>query len=202
MASFAKGAVPFYSQKWDLAKWKESGFDSFEDAQYWEKSSCGVLCLKMAVDTFLLSRGEPVSVPIVEYIKRGVEIGAYKDSVGWSHEGLARLVKVFGFSAVNRGRVSATELRETLKRGSLPTVSIKWAFEVDKSLKEKLLFWKKLGGHLALVVGYGEEFGQKGFYVHHTSILEDYNWPNRFVSEQVFIQAFTGRCVVVGSKVQ
>lgn len=129
--------MPFYLQKWDLSQWQNLGFESFEDAQHWEKSSCGILCLKMTIDAHLLTKAKSLSLSIAEYIKKGVAIGAYIDSVGWSHNGLAQLTKEFGFEAFNRKRVSAAELREALKQNFLPIVSIKWAFEDYKSLKEK-----------------------------------------------------------------
>lgn len=192
--------VPFYPQKWDLSQWKDLGFESLEDAKYWEKSSCGILCLKMAIDGFLSGQGKLFSPSIAEYIKKGVEIGAYKDSVGWSHNGLARLAKEFGFSADNREGVSLAELREALKQNFLPIISIKWAFENYKTLREKILFWKKFGGHLALVVGFEEENGKlKGFYVHHTSIRSEYNWQYKFLPLQKFEQGFTGRCIMIKS---
>jgi hypothetical protein len=190
--------VPFYPQKWDLSQWKSLGFESFEDAKYWEKSSCGILCLKMAIDAFLHLKAEHLSLSIAQYIKKGIEIGAYKDSTGWSHGGLVRLAKEFGFSGINRENVSVIELREALKQNFLPIISIKWAFENYKTLKEKILFWKKIGGHLALVVGFEEENGKlTGFYVHHTSLRPEYNWQYKFLPLEKFEHGFTGRCVYI-----
>lgn len=195
-----KMEVPFYPQKWNLSEWQKLGFESFEDAKYWEKSSCGILCLKMAIDGFLSAQAKPLSPSIAEYIKKGVEIGAYKDSVGWSHNGLARLAKEFGFSADNREDVSVAELREALKQNFLSIISIKWAFEDYRSLKEKILFWKKFGGHLALAIGFEDEEGKlKGFYVHHTSLRPEYNWQAKFLPLEKFEQGFTGRCIMIKS---
>ena len=195
-----KTEVPFYSQKWDLSQWQKLGFESFEDAQYWEKSSCGILCLKMAIDGFLSAQAKALSPSIAEYIKKGVEIGAYKDSVGWSHSGLADLAKEFGFFANNREGVSPAELREALKQNFLPIISIKWAFEDYRSLKEKILFWKKFGGHLALAIWFeDEEEKLKGFYVHHTSLRPEYNWQSKFLPVEKFEQGFTGRCIMIKS---
>lgn len=192
--------VPFYSQKWDLSQWQKLGFENFEDAKYWEKSSCGILCLKMAIDGFLLTQAKPLSPSIAEYIKKGLEIDAYKDSVGWSHNGLARLAKEFGFSADNREGVGAAELREALKQNFLPIISIKWAFEDYRSLKEKVLFWKKFGGHLALAIGFEDEEGKlKGFYAHHTSLRPEYNWQAKFLPLEKFEQGFIGRCIMIKS---
>ena len=87
-----------------------------------------------------------------------------------------------------RENISVTDLKQFLDNGALPIVSIKWAFKPTKTLKEKLLFWKKSGGHLALVVGYEE----KGFYVNHTSITEGFNWENRLIPLDEFKKGFTG----------
>lgn len=190
--------TPFYPQKWDLSRWQDLGFESLEDAKYWEKSSCGVLCLKMAIDGFLQELNKPRSPSISGYIKKGVKIGAYKDSTGWSHSGLVDLAKEFGFLAVAPKNIEPNELLEILKQNFLPIISIKWAFENDRTPKERILFWKKLGGHLALVVGYKNDGGKlKGFYVHHTSILAEYNWRYKFVPIEKFKKGFTRRCIII-----
>lgn len=190
--------TPFYPQSWDLSQWKKLGFENYADAQYWEKSSCGILCLKMAIDGILLAQERPLSPSIAEYIKKGVEIGAYQDSTGWNHGGLVRLAKEFNFEAVSREHVSADELCEALKQNSTSIISIKWAFEDKKSLRDKFFFWKKIGGHLALVVGFEDEGDVlQGFYVHHTSILPEYNWQNKFVPLEKFERGFTGRCIII-----
>jgi hypothetical protein len=192
-----KMEVPFYSQKWDLGRWQELGFESFEDAEYWERSSCGILCLKMAIDAFLLNQDRPFSPSIDKYIRKGVEMGAYHDSTGWSHDGLVRLANEFGFSAIRRGNVGAAELQKALEEGYLPIVSIKWAFDGRRTLQEKILFWKKVGGHLALVVGFEGSENPEGFHVHHTSIRSAYNWPDRYLTVAEFEKGFTGRCILI-----
>jgi hypothetical protein len=195
-----KTAMPFYSQKWELDQWQELGFESFEEAEYWERSSCGVLCLKMAIDAFLSEQGRPSSPSIDEYIRKGVEIGAYEDSTGWSHDGLVRLANEFGFFATRHGNVSAAELQKALEEGCLPIVSIRWAFERSRSLKEKILFWKKVGGHLALVIGFKGGEKLEGFFIHHTSIRPAYNWPSRYFPVAEFKRGFTGRCICIKPK--
>lgn len=193
--------TPFYPQKWELSKWKELGFESFKDAEYWEKSSCGVLSLKMAIDSFLLKQGKSLSPSIAVYIKKGIEINAYTDLVGWIHKGLAQLAREFGFEAVDC-RADAKKIYSFLKENSLPIISIRWAFKNNKSLREKIMFWRKSNcGHLALAVGFEEENGRlKGFYVHHTSIIPEYNWQYRFIPIKEFKKGFTGRCIAISSK--
>jgi D-alanine-D-alanine ligase-like ATP-grasp enzyme len=68
----------------------------------------------------------------------------------------------------------------------------------EKPLREKLLFWKKYGGHLATVVGYkGNDEKPEGLYVHHTSIKPEYNWHFRYITVEEFETGFTGRSIII-----
>lgn len=194
-----KTHVPFYPQRWELSKWKELGFKNLDDAQHWQDSSCGILCLKMAMDGYLSSQSKPLSPMISDIIKKGVKIGAYNDSVGWSHSGLVRLAKEYGFSAQNFAKTRESDLKQALTDGSLPIISTKWAFKKTKTLKERLLFWKKYGGHLVIVIGYKDDKAGnlEGFYVHHTSTTDGYNWKAKFIPLRQFKQGFTGRFIKI-----
>ena len=186
--------VPFYSQCWDLDAWKDLGHESREDAEYWQRSSCGILCAKMVMNGL---REGSVQHTVKELIDIGVAKGAYADATGWSHDGLVNLIQSFSFEA-QRGSFSVEALRSALASGTLPIVSIKWAFQNTKTLKERILFWKKYGGHLAVLVGYEEENGRlTGFYVHHTSKILEQNWEARFVPLRKFLKGYTGRGILV-----
>ena len=186
--------VPFYPQKWKLDDWKELGFASYEDAEYWERSCCGILCLQMAVEYFCGTKFRTVDL-----IKQGQTLGAYTDAHGWSHDGLVHLAERIDMKATRENR-KVTALAEHCKSGGLACISIKWGFLSRKSTKEKLFFWKKYGGHLALVVGVEMEKEKvTGFYVHHTSIRETYNWEMRFVPVKDFRRGYTGRCILISA---
>ncbi len=191
-------AVPFYSQHWDLDAWQAMGYKNREEAQYWERSCCGILCIKMVMDAFLRQHDKPLTPTIKEIIDIGVNQGAYEDISGWSHHGLAALVKSFGF----RGEaipMTTQDLKNYLNNNSLAIVSIKWGFDTaNKSLKEMILFWKKYGGHLAVVTGFEEENGGiTGFYVHHTSKIKEQNWQDRFIEIEKFKKGYTGRGILI-----
>ncbi|MCR4313681.1 MAG: hypothetical protein NUV84_00335 [Candidatus Uhrbacteria bacterium] len=189
--------VPLYTQCWDLDAWQDLGYANREDAEYWQRSSCGILCVKMVMDGL---REGAVPHTIKELIDIGVANGAYADATGWSHDGLVELLQSFSFVA-QRGSFSVGALREALASGALPIVSIKWAFQNTKTLKERILFWKKYGGHLAVLVGYEEERGHlTGFYVHHTSKIFEQNWEARFVPLKKFLKGYTGRGILVGQE--
>lgn len=181
--------IPFYPQIWDLDSWNELGFSSREEALYWQNSSCGILCLKMAIEGLLDSEIDT----IFELIQKGEQIGAFSDPIGWSHVGLAQLAGQYGVEAYARESIAEDEMKHILHHGGLVIVSAKWAFRLHKTLKEKVLFWKKSGGHLVLVTGYNE----KGFIVNHTSITPGYNWQQKCIPFSVFRLGCTGRGVVV-----
>ncbi|MCR4277851.1 MAG: C39 family peptidase [Candidatus Berkelbacteria bacterium] len=179
--------VPLYSQSWDLDEWKKLSFESYEDAEYWQRSCCGILCMQEIAAFF---NQETYSTP--ELIKRGIKLGGYSDELGWRHDGLVKLAESLDLHAQTK-IMSKDELRGALDNNKLPIVSIKWAFKPTKTFKEKLLFWKKYGGHLAVVVGYDE----KGFYVNHTSKIAEQNWKCRLVPFGQFGASYTGRSVLV-----
>lgn len=192
-----KHKIPFRSQKWNLNNWQQLGFKSYEDAEYWERSSCAILCLKMIMDSIYPENTKPISA----IINKGLELNAYTDKSGWSHKGVVKIAEHYGLKAMAYEKLKPKDIKDTLREGSFVIVSIKWAFENYKTLKEKILFWKKYGGHLALVVGYKEGNGKlEGFYVHHTSIRPEYNWENRFIPLDKFTGGFTGRGIIVNDK--
>lgn len=188
--------IPFYPQDWDVTKYREMGFVDQVECEYWKNSSCGVLCLKMAVEGL----GGPVW-PIKKYIDKGMELGAYSHERGWSHIGLAKLGNTFDFDCQNFEGVSMAELGEYVMLGSLVIVSIPTAFRKSEQLIDRIKFWRKPGGHLCLVRGVKYENDQiQGFEVNHTSINPDLNWENRLVDIDLFSQVYTGRVIVCAKK--
>jgi hypothetical protein len=187
--------IPFYSQIWDLDRWTELGFKSREEASYWQDSSCGVLCLKMAIEGLSEKKIDPISM----IIARGLENNAYTHTHGWSHSGLTSMAKSYGISAYADKHLNENKLKELLDCGHLIIVSIKWAFEEEVTLRDLLLAWRKRGGHLALLIGYR---AGEGFIINHTSTAPGYNWEGQVIPFEKFKTGFTGRGVVLGPKIK
>lgn len=182
---------PFYPQVWDLGNWHSLGFKNESDANYWQDSSCGILCIKMGIEGITNSTIDPISV----MIKKGLELNAYTHEKGWDHQGLVRLASYYGVEACAASNLDEDELVRLVDTGCAVVVSVKWAFIPTKSFLEKIFPWKRRGGHLALVVGYD----QQGFYVNHTSTDKDYNWERKLIPFDRFQKAFTGRGVVLSA---
>lgn len=179
--------VPLFSQHWDLDNWEKLGFDSWEDAEYWQRSCCGILCIQQIASFF-----NQTTYSTTKLIETGQKLGGYSDETGWKHEGLVQLALEIGLKA-ERQTMTPRDLQQALDNKKLPIVSVKWAFKNNKSLKEKLLFWKKYGGHLAVVVGYNDA----GFYVNHTSKIAAENWKARLIPFDQFATGYTGRAILV-----
>lgn len=184
--------VPFLPQAWDFDQYESLGFSSYNEAEHWAANSCGGLCLLMAVNYL-----QKQKITIGEFIRRGLTLGAYAEPAGWQHAKMIHLAKQYGLQA-EFGTYSATQIADHLHQGRLVIVSIKWAFENKKSWREQVLFWKRYGGHMALVVGMrGNRQNLEGFFVHHTSTSPANNWKNRFIPIKIFLGGYTGRAVVV-----
>lgn len=185
--------VPFRSQSWELDHWQKLGFVSREDARYWECSSCGVLCLGMAAEYFGINRSTK------ELIDQGLALGAYTDAAGWSHAGLVELALKIGLDAKQQ-TLTLVDLQKAIDGNKVPIVSVKPGFRIDKTLKERILFWKRYGGHLVTVVGYRVENNQlSGFFVHHTSSGGN-DWQGQLIPLKTFRRSFSGRGIVVGNE--
>lgn len=189
-----KNNVPFYRQDWNVENWKEMGFVDRNECEYWKNSSCGVLCLKMAIEGL---SGKVSSV--ADYIDVGLKMGAYNRIKGWTHDGLTKLANIFGRSAKKVENQKLIDIVKYLDGGSLVLASIRNSFR-ERNLIEKIIFWKKNGGHLCLVIGYkkGKDDKITDFIVHHTSIYSKKNWKSKLIDVNKFDDAFTGRMVVVG----
>lgn len=182
--------VPFRSQSWELEHWQKLTFASREEARYWERSSCGVLCLGMAAEYFGMKRSTK------ELIDQGLVLGAYTEAAGWSHAGLVKLAHAIGLDAKQQ-TFTLIDLQKAIDENQVPIVSVKPGFRTDKSLKERLLFWKRYGGHLVTVVGYKLEQGHLfGFFVHHTSSGGN-DWQGQLIPLETFRRSFSGRGIVV-----
>lgn len=184
--------VPFYPQAWRLSRWRQEGYVSKEDMSYWQDSSCGVLCLEMVIEYFTHQQ-----IPTRELIQKGVKLGAYTDASGWRHQGLVDLGKTYGLTGEAQP-MTVEDIARAIDRGSLVIVSIRPNFRGPRTLIEWLKFWKRRGGHLAVIVGARWQ-GQRpvGLYVHHTSSLAALNRPKRYLPLRRFSWGYTGRAITL-----
>lgn len=78
----------------------------------WQYRSCGVVSLLILMEAL---NPETSTTPDL-LVKEGLELGAYKEGVGWYHAGLARLATAHGFTSTNKdwSQLPSTEARSLL----------------------------------------------------------------------------------------
>ena len=184
--------VPYYSQITDTKNPK------------WKKDACGITTLKMILDYY-----SPTNLSIDELYQKGLDLGGYKEGVGWYHHSLAQLAKKFGYKAITKSWNIPTEsLKKLNARGfSKKDIEILVKQQLDEgiySLKQAIganhpviisvpKGLKKGGsGHLIVIIG----FDNKGFVVHDPfdgeKIHIDFNkfkdvWSGRFWTRRAIL---------------
>ena len=84
--------VPYFSQRLYAENYKTEGFPDMDTALSWSKRLCGLACLKM-----IIAHHSPKNEPtLFHLLQEGLAIGAYKDGVGWVHNGLIQLANQYG----------------------------------------------------------------------------------------------------------
>lgn len=154
--------VPYRSQHLDV-----------EDKD-WQSRSCGILCLKMAMDFYYKDDKE-----IMELIKIGISKGGHSSS-GWKHDVLVQMAKDAGLSSFRKeykedeGK-GVEDIFNFLKNGNPVLVS------VVKNFSERDKF------HMVLLTGFEDENNKiKGFYYHDPDSIDREEGKHKFVPIETF----------------
>ncbi len=176
--------VPYYSQIKDTLNPK------------WRRDACGITALKMVLDFY-----KPTGLSIDELYQKALDMGGYKDEVGWYHHILAQLAKKFGYLAITKSWNMPTESLARLKERGFSREDIDILNKLQ--LEESIFSIKhdienchpiiisipkgfKLGGsgHLAVVIG----FDDKGFIVN-----DPFDGQEIPISYEKFREVWSGR---------
>lgn len=167
-----------HPQRFDVARWREHGFESEADSRLWSDRACGIACVAMLLEHFT---GTPAKVH--DLLHEGRELGAYSPR-GWIHAGLARLVRRQGIGAeatqIDPEHTSDL-LGEALAEGPV-IASVTLALPTDGSR----------GGHLILLTGLTRAPGE---VVVHFRDPSTWGEQNTWVDWDRFAASFTGRVV-------
>ncbi len=196
--------VPFYSQIYDIKK------------KNWQNRACGVVCLKMIVSFY---DKKYKSKPVEEFIKKGLELKAYKKGEGWYHFGLAKIARKWGFQGWYRKWILAdkdkknckekglskkeiNEIEEQLLKEGINSLyqSIKNRHPVVVAVPKK--FKKGESGHLVVLTGIKNWDDGKctGFYFNDPYNPNGEEKKNIFVSYNKFINIWSKRAVFIKPK--
>ncbi|MBM3255891.1 MAG: hypothetical protein FJZ04_00245 [Candidatus Moranbacteria bacterium] len=185
--------VPFVTQLYDTDNYQILGFKDLAEAEHWSKRDCGIVCIEMAVRFFL----PDLKIRTKELINMGLQIHAYKENVGWIHDGLVEIATRLGLKASRESIGGDLEkIKNHLEENRLVIASISHGFEVGKEYKEEngSVYIVPRGGHLAVIFGITEKLGKiKSIYLHHPSPYKTYSWKNYSVSANKFMGSFSER---------
>lgn len=174
--------IPYFSQ---LSKheWRKRGFKDAEEAVSWENRSCGIACIKMVLEMHDQHKG----ILFADLIKEMEEKGVYKEGIGCIHQGIADELTGRGIESERIKIEKIEELKDLLDQGNICIVS------VGPGLSEG-----RKSGHLVPAIGYVEEDGKIiSIIIHHTSSYEGWQWPEKEIDIERFINHFSGNGIRV-----
>lgn len=183
--------VPFFQQEITEENYSQNGFDSYEEAKHWERRSCGVICLKMVINFFYPN----LKVSTKELIGMGLEKNAYKEKLGWIHQGLVDLGGEYGLEG---GRESVEEniekIRDHLVNKELVLASVAYGLKVGRKYTKSdgSARVARRGGHLVVIYGVVEKNNKvEKLFLHHTSPQSSYEWANFEIDRSEFLECFS-----------
>ncbi len=174
--------VPFFTQLMTESNYESDGFSSFNEADFWRKRICGIVCAKMVIAHFTHQ-----IIPLRTLLNLGLEKKAYMSGVGWIHKGLADIAAHYYLIATCRSvGQDLTEIEDSINSGALVIASVSDGFNPFKQ-----------GGHLTLIIGNKTN----SFMVHNPSRESGYQWPNYEISKENFLKSFSvrGNVVIISS---
>ncbi|MDD3679105.1 MAG: C39 family peptidase [Patescibacteria group bacterium] len=161
--------VPHYAQYIDV------------DDDFWQSRSCGIVSLGMILDYY------GIEVPIAELIKKGKELGGYIKNVGWKHDSIVDLARIYGFKCNRTEEEKIENLLKSIEKDEPVIISIHKKFNTNN------------GGHLAVLTGY--YYNEKdneliGVYI-NDPIGFPYKFKNQFVKIETFMQGWKKRAIYI-----
>ena len=194
--------VPFFSQRLNEDNFQKEGFENFEEARYWSERICALACLKM-----ILKKYSPDShISLAELLKKGNEIGAYREDVGWLHDGIANLAAVYGLFTKKESIGSNLEkIGKHILQDELVIASVSVGFEAGKVYpgEDGSVYVVPRGGHLVVVFGVEVKNGKiEKLKLHHPSSEKEYEWPNFEIDRTDFLKSFSkaGNIIIFRNK--
>ena len=180
-------------------KWRDLGFDSIEEYSFWAQRLCGLVCIKMVMDSLKPELSESIGSLTKKAVERGGYI-IYDESrifvdKGWFYAPLIELVKEYGLSGAVCNPLNENELCINVIENSFSIVSVQPGvirFDIEKCPSDKK------GGHLVVITGFKWDKEQcLGFYIHNPSGRKVSTQENAFIPIERFREAFASKGLVI-----
>jgi hypothetical protein len=182
--------IPFYTQRLDAQNYVVEGFPTVSEAEHWSERVCGLACVKMAIAGFT---GK--TIPLYELLQQGLKMNAYKEDLGWVHQGLVDIAK---HHSLRGGRESIKDdlgkIYAHLKKGEIVIPSVSPGLEGGKvyHLKSGKDYVVPRGGHLVVIYGATvKDHKVASLTLHHPSSEKEYEWKSRALTADEFMKSFS-----------
>ena len=195
VAAFVHGERPIESDP----SWASYGARSPEEYAHWALRSCGVVCVKMAVEG-LSGRSHGT---VMDWVGAGLELDGYLRErrrerpveKGWKHAALAELARRRGYHAELAADLTLSDLSGHIRADRLIIASVSSELGEDAPLTRR-------AGHLILLYGYHtDRFGLITHLIaHNPSGRTEALRQGARIPAARFEQGFSGRGIVVGRR--
>lgn len=177
--------------------WADYGAASPQEYAHWAMRSCGVVCVKMAVEGIT---GKSYGT-VMDWVKAGLALDGYitdrrtdrPAEVGWKHSKLAQLAIERGCRADLVASQTLTDLAEHIRAGRLLIAS------VTSELGENVPLTRR-NGHLVVIYGLAlNEQAVVNVILHNPSGRTPALQAGALIPAERFAAGFSGRGIIVGA---
>lgn len=194
----------FLDEKHSLTEdpnWAAYGAETPSEYAHWALRSCGVVCVKMAVEGLL-------SLPprsVMAWVKEGLDLDGYLTTIredrpgevveiGWKHIALAALAERHGLAARLVADQTTADIARYVQSGAVLIASVSSQLGTDASITRE-------GGHLVVMTGIQIEENQvTAMRLHNPSGRRADLQAHALIDVARFEAAFSGRGVLIQRK--
>jgi hypothetical protein len=178
-------------------RWNEYGTASPEEYAHWAMRSCGVVCVKMAVEGLAGITPRPV----MDWVREGLAIDGYLTEIradrpveiGWKHAALADLAKRHGLQTELAAHLTVDDAAAHLEADRLIIASVTSELGEDAPITRR-------NGHLIVVYGAAldSQGGVESVFAHNPSGRRPELRAGASIPVGRFKEGFSGRGIVIG----
>jgi hypothetical protein len=172
----------------DDPKWRDFGFKTRADYEFWSWRLCGLMCFRVALNTLGAMQNETVAA----LTAKGAALGGYDTArdKGWFYAPLIKLAKQYGVDGKIYGRLSLEEIAVGVLDKHFTVASVHP--DVIRGDLSKNPHDGK--GHLVLVTGFRYKQNHiAGFYIENPSGRKRSTQHRAYVAADDFREAFANR---------
>ncbi|MDR3125512.1 MAG: hypothetical protein LBU20_00330 [Candidatus Nomurabacteria bacterium] len=172
----------------DDPNWRDFGFATTADYDFWSWRICGLMCVKAVLDAYHLAERETVA----SLTEKGVALGGYKvkQDEGWFYAPLVKLARSFGLMGQVYGALSLEEIATAILDNHFIIASVHPGVirgDLDRNPHDGK-------GHLVLTHGFRwDGVAISGFFINNPSGRTAKTQQKAFIPIKNFREAFAGK---------